>query len=420
MSSWGSLLLVVSAVTASAAEIDSAALLSRVQSKVRENARSMPRYICRQTIVRQAFTRLAPQLTVAFDKHAGCDTLPEAGLPKIPSSTLAVTDRAHLDVLLSEGKELFAWPGGRSFDTADPDELLAVGLSGSGDFASFVIDVFNLGKVTFEYLGACRGAACARYRYDVPVETSRYVVKSPENVWRKLGFHGTFDVDPQSSNLVRISVIATDPSKALPEACDIRTRMTYTRTAVEAREFMMPESTEREYLSKDGSYSMNHVVYEGCHEYTAESVLTFGDDAGKPPPGGPPKAPPALPVTGSELQLRFVSKIDSEVASAGDGLEATLVRPLGDKDGGRIPAGTSFRGHLTQLERAYIPRRQLLVGIRFDAIVLNGAPVPLLLNPTGEADPHGDAIFSFPGVKRVVLDKRFVSRWLVGPPVAGK
>jgi hypothetical protein len=206
----------------------------------------------------------------------------------------------------------------------------------------------------------------------------------------------------------------------LPEACDIRTRMTYTRTALEAREFMMPESTEREYLSKDGSYSMNYVVYEGCHEYTAESVLTFGDDAGGPSLNGQPKAPQALPVTGSELELRLVSRIDSEAASAGDSLEATLVRQVGNTDGGRIPAGTSFRGHLTQLERAYIPRRQLLVGIRFDTIVVNGAPVPLVLDPTGEADPHGDAIFSFPGVKRVVLDKRFVSGWRVGLPVAAK
>ena len=376
MNSWRSLLLAVSAVTASAAEIDSVALLSRVQAKVRENASSMPRYICRQTIVRQAFARLAPHLTVAFNKHEGCDTLPEKGRPKIPSSSLAVSDRAHLDVMLAEGKELFAWPGGRSFNTADPDELLTGGLSGSGDFASFVIDVFKLDKVTFEYLGACPGAACVRYRYDVPVETSGYVVRSPTNVWRKLGFHGTFDVDPQSANLVRISVSATDPSQTLPEACDIRTRMTYTRTALEAREFMMPESTEREYLSKDGSYSMNYVVYEGCHEYTAESVLTFGDDAGGPSLSGQPKAPQALPVTGSELELRLVSRIDSEAASAGDSLEATLVRQVGNTDGGRIPAGTSFRGHLTQLEKAYIPQRQLLVGIRFDTIVVNGRASP--------------------------------------------
>jgi len=70
-----------------------------------------------------------------------------------------------------------------------------------------------------------------------------------------------------------MSVIATDPSKALSEACDIRTRMAYARTATNEQEFMLPESTEMEYLSKDGSYSVNSVVYEGCQEYRSESVF---------------------------------------------------------------------------------------------------------------------------------------------------
>ena len=97
-----------------------------------------------------------------------------------------------------------------------------------------------------------------------------------------------------------------------------------------------------------------------------------------------------------------------------DSLEGTLVRPVRDADGGTIPAGIVFQGHLTQLEKTYIPERQMLVGIRFDTIVLNGAPVPLTLYPMGEADPHWNAIFRFPVAKKVVLDKQFISRWRVG------
>jgi hypothetical protein len=377
----------------------------------------MPRYVCRQRIERKDFAYFVAPWIVSVHKQLGCGALPEQGLPTVSVLKLASTDRARLDVMLAGGKELFSWPGGRSFGTQDPNDLLGGGLSGSGDFANFLVDVFDSDKVTFEFLGACPGADCARYRYDVPLDASRYLVRSPTNVVRRLGFHGTFDVDPQSANLLRMSVTATDPSKALSEACDIRTRMAYARTATEEREFMIPESTEREYLSKDGSYSVNRVVYEGCQEYTAESVLTFGADSGSALPNDRAKVPQVFPAAGSDLQLRLASRVDADLASAGDSLEAALVRPVRDANGGTIPAGTVFWGHLTQVEKAYIPERQLLVGIRFDTIVLNGVPVPLTLDPMGEADPHWNAVFRFPVAKKVVLDKKFVSRWRVGLPV---
>jgi hypothetical protein len=184
-----------------------------------------------------------------------------------------------------------------------------------------------------------------------------------------------------------------------------------TGTAAATREFMIPKSTEREYLSEGGFYSVNRVAYEGCREYTAESVLTFGDDTGGSLAGDPTKALPALPATGSELQLRLASIIDSEVAAAGDSVEATLVRAVRASDGSKIAAGTVLRGHLTQLKRAYIPKRELRVGIRFDTIVLNGAPVVLRLAPIGEGDVHDNAIFHFPGIKKIVLGKKFVTQW---------
>ena len=376
MNSWKLLPVLVSAVTACAADIDSASLLSLVQSNVRENANRMPRYVCRQRIQRKAFTQLEPRLTVTL--HPGCAALAEQGLPKVPSLTPALTDRAYLDVMLAGDKELFSWPGGRSFDTEDPDELLGGGLSGSGDFANFVINIFsNASKVTFEYMGACPGGQCVRYGYVVPVETSGYIVKSRDKVGSRLGFHGTFDVDPQSANIIRMSVIATDPSHAIPEACAIRTRMSYTSTAAETREFMIPKSTEMEYLSKDGSYSVSDVVYEGCRQYTSESKLTFGEDIGSALRSGQAGVSQALPVVDTELQLRLASRVDSELASAGDNLQATaLVRRVPDAGGGTISAGTVFRGHLTQLERVYIPQRQLLVGMRFDTIVFERRASP--------------------------------------------
>lgn len=300
-----------------ASDIDSASLLSRVQSKVRDNAKRIPRYVCRQQIERQVFVP-------SMKRSRTCGTLAELGLAnaaqKLP---LRSADRVKLDVMLGEGTELFSWPGGRRFDANDPGELVPGGFSGSGDFASFVLAVFSLDQVTFEYLGACDGASCAQFGYDVPLAVSGYVMKTPFNEVT-VGYHGTFDVDSQSANLLRMTVIPTGVPAVLPGACDLRTQMTYTRTIMDAGEFTIPESTEKEFLSTDGAYYLNRSSYEGCRQYTSESTLTFGDDASAVNSPEPAAASAALPVAGGELQLRLATKIDSESSGAGDALEATL------------------------------------------------------------------------------------------------
>ncbi len=147
----------------------------------------------------------------------------------------------------------------------------------------------------------------------------------------------------------------------------------------------------------------------------SETILSFGDEAPRVVPQGRTKVSLALPVVGSEIRLRLASKIDSDVSSAGDSLEAKVVRAVPDTEGGTIPVGTVIRGHLAELESVYFPPRQV-AAIRFDTIVLNGAPVPLIIDPIGKTDQRGRGIFTFDG-KRLVLGKEFVSRWRVRSPV---
>jgi hypothetical protein len=401
---WRPLLLAGSIMTVLAGDIDSVSLLARVQSKVRDNARRIPRYVCRQGIERQGFA--------SVNRYSrACGTLSEQEGVEASGLSLIVADRAHLDVMLTESSELFSWPGERRFDTNSPDDLLVGGMSGSGDFAAFVISVFTFDQVTFEYLGACEGGYCVRYRFNVPREASRYLIKGTL-VQATVGYHGTFDVNPQTADLMQMTVVPTDLSEVLFEACDFRTRMTFTSAITQAGEFMIPASTEMKYLAKDGSYSLNRMWYESCRQFTSESVLTFGDDLPKTTSDRQSKVSATLPVAGSEVRLRLASKIDSDVASAGDSLEATLVRPVRNTEGGSVPAGTIVRGHLAQLERIFLPQRQVVIAIRFDTIVLNGAAVPIRLDGIRKVDTRGRGIFTFSG-PRVVLDQQFVSQWRV-------
>jgi len=299
---------------------------------------------------------------------------------------------------------------GGQFQSNNPADLLSGGFSGNGDFASFIITAFSSGGTSFEYLGPCRSASCVRYRYDVPVSVGRYVVENP--VARvTVGYHGSIDIDPQSADLLAATVIPTDVPKQM--ACDIRTRMMYKRTILNASEFTIPEAVSKEYLDSNGWYFSNWIQYTGCRQYSAESTLTFGVDEPEPSADEQKlRAPAAMPMRGATLELRLATKVDSGLSSAGDRVEARLIRAIRASDGNAIPAGSVVSGHLAQVRRAYSPKPSVRFAIRFDTILIDGRSTPVTLSPTGTMDARGRGVFTF-SRERVVLDSKFVSRWRV-------
>src|SRR5262249_16060298 len=151
-----------------------------------------------------------------------------------------------------------------------------------------------------------------------------------------VGYHGSIDIDPQSADVLAATVIPTDVSKEMP--CDIRTRMKYERTTLNASEFPIPEAASKQYIDSNGWYFSNWIQYTGCRQYSAESTLTFGVD-GRDPSADKQKlqAPAAMPVRGATLELRLATKVDSGLSSAGDRVEARLVRAIHANDGSAIP-----------------------------------------------------------------------------------
>jgi hypothetical protein len=183
----------------------------------------------------------------------------------------------------------------------------------------------------------------------------------------------------------------------------------YDRTTLNASEFTIPEAVAVEDLDANGWYFSNWIQYTGCRQYSAESTLRFGDDGPAP---GPDERPAAMPRHGTTLELRLETKVDSGLSSAGDGVEARLVRAIRASDGRAIPAGTEVSGHLAQVQRTYAPKPSVRFAIRFDTILINGRFTPVTLFPTGEMDGRGHGVFTF-SRERVVLDSKFVSRWRV-------
>jgi hypothetical protein len=199
--------------------------------------------------------------------------------------------------------------------------------------------------------------------------------------------------------------------KSVPEACDLRNRMTYARATADAGVFTIPESTEKLYLAVDGRLYRNRISYQGCRQYTAESAISFGDEASPQTPLTPQSGEPELPAARTPLHLRLTSKIDSDRNSAGDPIEAKLVSGVSDSQGHTLPAGAVFRGHIAQMEHNYASPQTVVIALRFDSVVLNGSPVSVKLGPAGWEDEKGRQIFRF-HERKVLLDSRFVSSWL--------
>jgi hypothetical protein len=387
-----------------AADIESAPLLNRLKSRARENAGTLPRFVCRITLDREDYT--------APGRSYSCPVLGERDFPT-PKESLALKDRANLDVMLSQKSELFAWPGDQSFDADSPNILLGQGFSGSGDFAGFALTVFTSAATTFKYLGACEQGACVRYRYDVPVFASQYFIRNLLGDVA-VGYHGTFDVNPETADLINMVVIPTDVRKAISGACDLRTRMTYAKATVEAGVFTIPESTEKLYRADDGTLFRNQISYRGCRQYSAESSISFGDDDSAPAKGAA-ETNVSLPVRGTRLDLRMTTKIDSERNAAGDPIEAKLDKPVKDSEGHTIPAGTLLRGHLARMENVYGTGARVVMAIRFDEMVLNGKPVRVELKPAGWVDERGRQQFSFLGRRASFNSSVLFHQEFVGP-----
>ncbi len=395
------------ACTAIPADVDPQLLLSRVRAKVAGNAKQMPRYLCRQKIERRQF--------VVDSKIRSCAALIQEKTRRTKFGLrLAADDRANLDVMLAEGGEIFSWPGGGRFETAHPGDLLSGGMAGSGDFASFVIDIFGIDAVAFHYAGACESPSCVRFQYEVPLASSHYVLKMAVRDLT-VGYMGTFDVDPRTADLLRVVVIPADPDGLLPEICELRTQMTYARPATRTGDYMLPSTTEKDLLLSDASYLENRTSYQGCRQFGSESVLKFDDDAPEASSSAEQAAQTLSFPAGTQLELGLISKIDSQVNSAGDIVDAALTKSV--RVAGRISAaaGTIVRGHLTQMEHVYLPWNRVIIGIRFDRMMLGKSEIPLALDPLGEVDEHGRGTFTFNG-KRAVLEKKFVSRWVVRGP----
>jgi len=238
-------------------------LLARVKQHGRATFEHIPDYVCLETIHR-------------FEK-------PRNGESFRPVDTL------RLEVASAGGKELLARQGAARFEDQDLRVFISEGVISSGAFATAPLNLFvrDVARITpLPQEGIVTGTTFG-FHFEESAMTAGFTVQSGESKG-PAGLRGTFWVDPQTLDLVRIEEQAVDlPPMLLMR--DLTTSIDYARTHIGSSDPLLPQSSETVVTDFYGVEKKNTIEFTGCREYSSESTIHFGVPVPEPPPPAPKK-----------------------------------------------------------------------------------------------------------------------------------
>ncbi len=310
----------VEAQTKSETEPVADPLLVRLRERAAESIRRRPNYTCVETIERSKL-------------HDGCS--------KCESS-----DRLRLEVAVVGGRERFAWPGTSHFEDAELNEMVRIGLVGSGDFAGASDFVFFSDQATHKVRGEemVGGRRAIRYDYVVPAAAQGYRIRG-KDAEATVGFHGSFVVDAETFDLLRLEAHADDIPKPLKVAASSMA-IDYARVRIGASDFLLPSATELRMTLNNREESVNATGFSSCRQFTAESKLLR--DASPSANPGTQSAPVAIPA-GLMIDTRLATPVTLGVSAVGDPVQAVVTSDVKSAGAVVIPKGALLTGRIKHL-----------------------------------------------------------------------
>ncbi len=326
------------------------AILARIRAHMADVLRHAPNYTCVETMERT--------------RRSG------------PSHKFEMQDTLRLEVALVDGKEMFAWPGSKKFESDDLRSLISSGAYGNGNFALFARAVFLTSAPTFVYRGEepIQGRNLLRYDFRVTRISSGYQIRVSDHE-AIVPYHGSFWADPKTLDAARLEVFGDDiPTElGLTYSSD---RIDYARAHIGDEDFLLPSESELEMRLLTGEENRNFVRFSACRQYTGESVLRFDDPTvAADPSQKPPDEEIVLP-EGLEVRVALSDDINLTSAAAGDEVHASLASDVKLK--GKILAakGALVLGRISRLERY---PSQTVVGITLSDLYADGKHAGLSL-----------------------------------------
>lgn len=325
-------------------------LLSRVKHHIQEELKKLPNITCLETVQREY---------------------------QPPRGKMRPLDTICLEVLTNGHKELFASPGDRKFSARHPISHAGSGVLGNGLFGLYLKDILLNAYVSIEYKGEeeAGGRRLARFDYRLPVMWSGEVIQTPEGSGT-VGLHGSFWVDEQTYDVLRLELNADDfpPTLPLTEAV---TRINYARTGLAGNVVvLLPESAEFRMAKFSGEISHNRIEFTHCRAFETQSAVNFDapDSAEQAPRFGVSSIDDMLrPLPGGlQIVVKLRSRISGDMA-VGTLIDGVVADKVAAKKGAvLIPAGSPVRGRVRRMERYADPFPYFVVALEFTEVELQG------------------------------------------------
>lgn len=318
-------------------------LLARIKLHMAEILEKLPNYTCLETVERS-------RRRAANKKYELIDSL-------------------RLEVAYVERKEMFAWPGAGKFEEREFREFVPGGAFGNGNFALHARSVFLSNAASFSYESETveRNRRLVRFQFRIPQVLSGYSIRVGE-AEAIVGYHGFFQADAGTLDLVRLQVIADElpPQLQLSEATDT---LEYGRQRIGDTDFLLPLGSELRMIDMRGNEVRNRIVFSGCRQYAGESFLSFAD----PPPDSEPA--PLTPVevqlpAGIVLEVELEAPLDLRTAAIGDPVIATVLRGVRKQGKTLVDKGARLSGRIHKLDRTR--SSYFAVGFTFGTLEFGG------------------------------------------------
>jgi hypothetical protein len=359
-------------------------LLRKIKQRMHDNLSRIPNYTCLETITRgqrpsERMVLAAPGTRVPFRR----------------------IDIVRLEVAEVGRDEFFARSGEHNFQKRELSELVQGGLIGNGLFSLFAQNVFLTNVANYKYFGEDRldGRRAIRFDYDIPEMLSGYRFRTPYGS-AILGYHGSFWVDPETYDALRLEIVADLIPPDLRTA-GARDQIDFARVHIGFSDALLPQSAEMVVWHDDKSAFRNQIAFTHCREYGVETLLKF-DDA-ESPTGLLGSQYVDLP-SGLQLALTLETPIDAGTAHVGELIRARVEVDALHKRALAVPKDATISGRIRRLETHKEGWPYVLAGLEFTLVEFNGkqarffAEMEKLTMPAGAEGPKRIASRDLPGV----------------------
>lgn len=349
----------LSAASVDNSGVDPDRLLKLAVQRVKENTVALSRLTCEEHTSRAYYVAPSPKAAKESAEKLAESKDSAASLPPLLTLTLdgknlLWSDRIRVELSLFNGRDVFSWPGGASFDS-DLDNLVTNGATLSGVLGPFDLSLLandtDPGLFHFERTLTALGVTLAEYSYEIAVAKSHLVIPYPSGKQIVVPYRGFFLIDTSTGDLRRHCIELEQFPKGT-ELSRAAIATDYASHPITGLAAFAPVASSMRLLFERGQLSVNNMSYVNCRQFQSESTLSFGSVKQDAPSDKPSRIAEQLPDLPKDrtLKVSLDSPIDSDTAAAGDPIQAHVTNSVKDKSGHVvIPAGAVLYGRILRI-----------------------------------------------------------------------